>query len=437
MKSVIFSIVLVLFATSLVNAQDDGLIQTLVSVRKFEEAKKEVEKQLSNPKLKEKDKPVFLLWKIEVLSEIFQNNELYLKYPDADQQIQSALEQYIKMDPTLKIMKEQQFVGGVSNYYIHSFNYAKESFNNKDWANAFKFFSTAEKIGTFLNDNGLTANKIVIDTVTVLYTAYAAQNGNMLNEAAVYYKRLADLKIGGADYEDIYKFLLTYYSETNKDANAFAKYLAIAKEVYPEDMSMWTQYEMSILTLQATLDQIIEKYLEERNANTLNEDKLISYAEVFATPDKEKLDALDSSSKMNLKKLSAEAFGKAFEINNKMGLYAFNTGVVYYGIYSDLDDRYASYRGEGKELVAKRAAVEIDEKAYADTSILWLEKAYNTLKATTERNHSETISLNRCVDYLANLYIWKRDKTRGVDPKNYDVFDAKYKQYDSEHDTFK
>ena len=36
-----------------------------------------------------------------------------------------------------------------------------------------------------------------------------------------------------------------------------------------------------------------------------------------------------------------------------------------------------------------------------------------------------------------NLYLWKRDKSRGTNAKDYDAFDAKYKLFDSEHDKYK
>ncbi len=58
---------------------------------------------------------------------------------------------------------------------------------------------------------------------------------------------LADLKVSGPDYEDIYKFLIQYYSDKKDDAN-FKKYLAFAKELYPNDNAVWTQFEMGNLT---------------------------------------------------------------------------------------------------------------------------------------------------------------------------------------------
>ncbi|MBC7587275.1 MAG: hypothetical protein H7178_02865, partial [Chitinophagaceae bacterium] len=44
---------------------------------------------------------------------------------------------------------------------------------------------------------------------------------------------------------------------------------------------------------------------------------------------------------------------------------------------------------------------------------------------------------NRSVDYLANIYVYKRDRVRGKDIKAFDAYDAKYKLFDGLHGTFK
>src|SRR6266536_2995776 len=106
-------------------------------------------------------------------------------------------------------------------------------------------------------------------------------------------------------------------------------------------------------------------------------------------------------------------------------------------VYMPLMQAYYIIRGESASLKAKRDAVVKEQQEYATKSIEWLEKAYNILKAKQNREKNESSSLNRSVDYLANLYLWKRDKSRGTNTKDYDAFNAKYKIYDSEHDKYK
>ena len=71
-----------------------------------------------------------------------------------------------------------------------------------------------------------------------------------------------------------------------------------------------------------------------------------------------------------------------------------------------------------------------------DNAIDWIEKTYTILKDKTDRSKVEKSIANKSVDFLANLYAYKRDKVRGKDTKAYDAYDAKYKQYDELHGKF-
>ena len=48
-------------------------------------------------------------------------------------------------------------------------------------------------------------------------------------------------------------------------------------------------------------------------------------------------------------------------------------------------------------------------------------------------NRTEKVVFERSLDFLANLYEYKRDKVRGKDMKLFDAYDAKYKEYESMH----
>jgi len=437
MKKIILAIAFI-FSATYIMAQDETVISVFVQQKQYEKAKEQVDKWLSDSKLKTKDKQTALLWKMMVYSNLYADSALTSKYPDANIQALDAFNQYQALDPTLKQLKDQSFfASGIGNLYSGSFNKGKDFFQAKQWDSAFKYFSESEQLGTFLLANKLSTSTATVDTLTVLYTGFSAQNAKHMDSAVKYYQKLADIKVNGPDYEDIYKFLIEYSSQQKNDT-AFKKYLALAKELYPNDNAAWSQYEMTAVTANASLPELLQKYQQDAAAGNMTEDKLIAYAEALATTDKAQLDALDSTQQMNIKVAAAQAFEKAFALNDTMGLYAFNAGVIYYGIYSDLDDRYSANRGEGAALKAKREAITKQEAAYADTAAQWLEKAYPVLKAKQDRTRPETASLNRTVDYLANIYYWKRDQTKtNGNTKDYDKYDALYKQYDAEHNSYK
>jgi hypothetical protein len=439
MKKTLFFL---LFATTafIVKAQNYNGVFLAYSTHKYEDAKKEIDKIASDPKTS--DKVETYLWKLTVNAELYGDSTLRTKYPDAGKEAWDALSKYVEKEPQLTKLKENSQENGnglraISLLYGQSFNYGRSAFQSKDWNNSFDYFSFCQKVSEFIGKNALNTNgKYTIDTTVVLYTAYAAQNASKPAEAASRYKALADWKVNDKDYEDIYKFILDYDLHQKNDTS-FKKYLAIAKELYPNDMAVWNQIEMNNMSSNASLKDIMAKYKADDAAGKLKEDEYVTYAETFAQPDKNQLAQLDSAQQQELKLTAADAFMKAFNLNNNNGLYAFNAGVLYYSFFGQLDDQYYNLRGESAALKAQREAVVKQQQEYASKSIEWLEKGYNVLKAKQTRDKNESSSLNRAVDYLANLYLWKRDKSRGTNAKDYDAYDAKYKVFDSEHDKYK
>jgi len=431
-----FFFLLLAGSTLIGKAQNYTTVMLDFTTNKFEDAKNEVDKLMADPKAK--DNPQTLIWKYNVYSAIYADSTLKPKYPDAGQQAWDALQQYTAKDTQLAKLKEDPYgMTGISKLYGQSFNYGKSDFQKSEWNKAFEDFSFCQQVSEFIGKNGLNTNgKYTIDTTVVLYCAYSAQNANKPAEAASRYKSLADWKINDKDFEDIYKFILDYDTK-QKDEASFKKYLAIAKELYPNDAPTWNQFEMNYMTNNTGLDQIVSKYKTEDAGGKLTEDGYLTYAESFAMPDKSQAEKLDSSQQVQLKLTAADAFSKAYNLNNKNGLYAFNAGVLYYNIFSTLDDRFFANVGETAALKAKRAEILKDQQGYADKSIDWLEKSYTSLKAKDPREKNENNSLNRTVLMLSNLYAWKRDKSRGVNPKDYDAYDAKYKIYDAEVDKYK
>jgi len=432
MKKVFLAFLLVttaLFASS----QNYTPVLLSYTTAKFEEAKKEVDKLMVDPKAK--DKAETYMWKLKVYSELYGDTTLNSKYPEAGKEAIEALDKYIALEPGMKLLKED--LRPVSLLYGQAFNYGRNFFQKSDWPNAYNSFAMCQQVSEFIGKNGLTSSgKYTIDTTVVLYTAYAAQNAGKASEAALRYKMLADYKIADKDFEDVYKFILDYDTR-QKDEASFKKYLAVARESFPNSNSLWNQFDMNYMSMNSNLLDIVAKYKADDAAGKLKEDDYITYAESFASPDKSQVSQLDSNQQDNLKKAAADAFEKAFNLNNSNGLYAFNAGVLYYSIFGELDDRYYNFRGESADLKAKREAIVKDQQEVGAKSILWLEKGYNALKAKDPREKTEANSLNRSVDYLANLYLWKRDKSRGVNPKDYDALDVKYKLFDGEHDKYK
>ena len=72
-----------------------------------------------------------------------------------------------------------------------------------------------------------------LDTNVIILAGITAEQSNQKDEAAKYYGKLADAKVTGANYESIYRFLVTH-NFTKKDMAGFEKYKALGKELYPQ-----------------------------------------------------------------------------------------------------------------------------------------------------------------------------------------------------------
>jgi len=436
MKKIVLSIVLIAFFAVYVKAQDETVVQLYVSQKQYEKAKDQVDKWASDPKLKDKDKPNAYLWKYLVYAHLYSDSALSPKYPNAEQEAWSAYNAYQAIDPSLKQLREQHFEEGLQNldqgYVTKGNNY----WGQKQYDSAFKYFSQSYRIRSFLYNQKLAQLDSTTNITLITFIAVAAEQSKQYDSAAVYYSKLADMKVSGTDNEGIYKFLIVN-AINKKDDVAAKKYLTIAKELYPNDNSVWTQYEMSNMTANVKLPDLYQNYLKDAAAGGMNEDKLIGYAEAFATNDQTQLQGLDSMQKLNIKLAAAQAYAKAFELHNE-GLYAYNTGVIYYNVFSELDDRYHANSGDNAALKTARTNIAKQQVLYADTSSQWFEKAYPVLKNKTDRTRQETGALNNIVKWLANIYQWDREATKTVlNNKDYDKYDALYKKYDAEYNSYK
>jgi hypothetical protein len=80
------------------------------------------------------------------------------------------------------------------------------------------------------------------DTVLNQNIALSAYRAKKDDDAAVYFKKIADQKIAGKDNIDVYQLLVEYYAKKNDKANE-EKYLQLGRELFPAD-DRWYQIEL-------------------------------------------------------------------------------------------------------------------------------------------------------------------------------------------------
>ena len=455
MKKILCVSMLALLGTGAM-AQNFKNVNTAFMVRQYGNAKQEIDKLASDPKAQSSAE--YWLWKSKVYAAIFKDSALTIKFPGSEKVAKEAYFKYLQLDPQFKLVDDPGAKDPVFDLYSTSFNQGVAFFNKKDWESSAYSFANAVDFSDVIFKNKWSSNQAaVMDTTAILYTGVAYQNAKKPEQAIKYYGRLAESKVGGKDNKDIYHYILVHYADV-KDEASFNKYIALAKEVYPD--GDWEDYEMDYVNKSYNADQKVAAYKKADASGALNARKYLLWGSMISDVAR---DEKDSTKQIEYNTVSTDAFKKAYEKDNTQGVAAFNVGVMYYNEFGVLDDKQRENRRQLQQLNAnkpvvkdpkKKAAADAEFKAKtdalkkantdldkplldaADSAIDWLEKAYNALKSKEPKDGTIKSCLNRSIDWLANIYAYKRDKVKGKDPKAYDALDAKYKEYDALHNKY-
>ncbi len=436
MKKITIGFVLLIAISSGVKAQDykkvrDALVLAQVPGNagqgKLEEAKAQLDKVLADPKADGKAETYLL--KTEVLGTIAGNEALKAKYPNADVEAFQALKKYLELEPNEAKIKEDKYAG-VNSAYSSLFSAGVKYYNEKNWDSSYAKFKDVVELGDILTSRKWTTS--AFDTTSYLYAGVTAQNAKKNDEAIKYYSKIAERKIGGKDYEGIYDFLTKYYLNNNNQAE-FKKYLALAKEVYPKN-TLWNDLEFANTTDNAPLEDMIKKFQDADAAKTIDAKGYLDYGDYFIN--NKKIKDLDPAQRAQYTDKAFYAFSKAADLDTANGLSSYNAGVAAYTLFEDVSDSARKIKGVTAAIKSKRAAADKQADSAADKSITWLEKSYHTLASKTDRTNTEKNVVGKTADILYNLYTYKRDRSKVINPKQYDKYDAKVKFYDSMHGKF-
>lgn len=446
-----FSLLLVAVSFAQATAQDVKKVQTMFLLGKIEDAKTEIDKVVADPK--SVGKPETWYWKSRIYANLYATEATKAKYPNAKSEADEAFKKYVQLDPTFALVKSNG-PNGFFDMYSSAFNQGLAEFKAKNWEAAAKAFEGAVYYSDFIFKNKWSSSSAPFDTTSILYAGYSYQNAHIGNEAVKFYTRLAESKANGEGLADAYKFVVDYYTKQKDKAN-FDKYIAISKDLFPKEN--WEDFEIQYIDQNLDLREKTDLYDKWDAAGTMSENQYIMFGDEFVNV---KHKEADSSIHDKYTRKGIEAFKKAFTKNAQNGLAAYNVGVTYYNFFNEEDDKYANnirtlqqlnankpVEKDPKKKVAAEAKfkeqtdairklnLDVEKKAIenADLAIEWLNKAFVVLKDKEKRSTTERSVINKTVDFLANLYQYRANRTRGKDQKASDSFDAKYKEFDALH----
>jgi hypothetical protein len=148
---------------------------------------------------------------------------------------EKVYQEYLAKDPKRTLVLDPAYSNAPIVFYTSYINRGIGEYNNKDYKKALDLFEKSLFYSGFLNETGIAS--MPLDTTGQLLAGAAAQNiGDPEYDkiAIQHYKKLADAKIAGQDGITIYRFLARK-SFDFEDIEGFKKYMALGKELYPEE----------------------------------------------------------------------------------------------------------------------------------------------------------------------------------------------------------
>ena len=384
-----------LFAQSLDKAKE------LFKANKYADAKTQIDGFLAV----EKNQKTGEAWyfKVKIYNAIAANDQLRTQFPDARDQAFDALKKYTDVDDKKLLLLQMDGYKPVNEIYQGYFQVGAANYNGGKYDSALHNFSGALQTSGFMNAKGWTTLKL--DTTSTLYAGISAEKAGKRDTAAVYYGRLAEAKIAninGSNMVEIYKWLVDYYDK-KKDQENEKKFLALAKDQYPEDL-FWSSTELDDLREKGNKDSLFAKYDEITTHFTKNHLfffnfglELYQYASDTSSGHRPaNYDALIAKAQDNLK--------KCLELQPDYPQAALVLGQISYNAGVDLQAQTKKIPGKTPDDVKKRADLRVAAGKKFDEAIPYFEKVDQDLGGKGKLKMDEKSTLKDAYDLLITIY---------------------------------
>jgi hypothetical protein len=407
MRKLILTALLASFAFAMY-AQDLDDIKDLVGKQQWDKAKDQIDKYLASEK--NAKKPDGWYYKGVIYNEAAKSDKFKPILNGADGRMMAfdALKKYNELDPkNIKGTIEQNV--RFFDIYNGYFDQAAAAFNAKNYDTAFVNFKNAGIIEEYVAGKGYTYNNFSfpkMDTSLIQNTAVSALMAKKNDEAAVYYQKLADAKIKGSNFLEIYQFLVQHYNEKGDKANR-DKYLAIGRELYPEN-EYWC--EVQLKDAGTDKKQIFAKYDELLSGTSCNGYTMYyNYsAELFNylfTQDKKPADYKETYTKLQ------DVLKKGIAIKSTPEANLLMARATYNGVY-DLEDAMAAVKGVKPDDVKKKNEIKGQIAAKYDDMLPYAQAAYDLYGAKPSLKPGEKGNLKVATDLLSRYYEAKKDAAK-------------------------
>jgi hypothetical protein len=409
MRKLIFSAIMV--ATSMTMfAQNLDDVQEKISKGKFTEAQEKIDKVLSDAKGQKNANA----WYYKGV--VYYNLGLDSSKTDKDYKQESfdAFQKYYQLD-TKNVMGNLEQNARLFQLYDTYYNAGIKAFNSNDFESSFKNFRNALNVESFITGKGFTYNGTGLpsfDTSLILNTAAAASKAKLQDSAMAYYQRIADAKLKGENYMEVYQMLVDYYDKKNDSGNK-AKYLTIAKELYPNN-DIW--YEVELSPLRENKPKVFAKYEELISNNPGSYYLTYNYAvELYNYLYANEKTPADFS---NFEPRMQGAIDNAIKANNNPDANLLMVRYLSEKIYK-LEDSSRLVKGTKPEDAKKRQAFTAKSKQLWDQLLPYAEASFSGFTQKQDLKGADKGNLKFVSNVLIDYYNMKKqpDKAKSYEDK--------------------
>jgi tetratricopeptide (TPR) repeat protein len=415
------------FAQKLDKAKD------LLKNNKLNEAKTEIDNFLAIEKNQKNSEAWYT--KAKVYNAIAKDSTLKSTVPNSREVTFDALKQYIELENTVKEKEKKQISLTLDNRqpFVDLYTgYSKDGasyYNANNYNDALAQFKKTLEIFDYMSAQGWT-NNITLDTTTTLYAGISAEKASKMDEAALYYGKIAERKATGEGFIEIYKWLSDHYKQKG-DIVTSQKYVDLGKEVYPED-PFWSGFEIDMLREKGTKDQLFAKYDEITTKYPDNHLFLFNYAvELYTAGYNADMSKRPPNSKELINK-SIEVANKAIALKPDYANAHMLMGQIIYNQAADLANENKAIRPpqggklKPEELKRKEELRAQINKKY-DEAIPYFEKVDAVLGNQGKLKMEEKGYLKDSYDLLITIYEHKGNNEKAT------VYTEKFNNVDKVH----